>query len=42
MVYCPTGGFVRCVSWYANGCVEQPDGNPPWVACDGVAKYCPF
>jgi hypothetical protein len=42
MVDCPGGGFVRCVSWYSYGCVEQPAGDPPWVACDGVVKYCPW
>lgn len=41
LVRCPTGGYVRCVSWFANGCVSQPNATPPWVACDGVVTSCP-
>jgi len=41
LVRCPTGGFVRCVSWYANGCISQPNANPPYVACDGEVVSCP-
>lgn len=41
IAYCPTGGYVRCVSWYANGCVTRQDGTPPWVACDGEVYSCP-
>jgi hypothetical protein len=38
---CPDGGSVSCTGSTANACMKDTGGSPPWVACDGVIRYCP-